>query len=154
MKQQDHYRQILRLVNGIGRLTNPQHLPALRERRISLAQFLALDALGNTSKPMRMRELAESAGLATTELTRVVTSLEEKGWTERRVDPNDSRARQVVLTRSGKTLIKRVQREANADLRDVWSDLTHDEWHRFIDLMQRFESGLRRVRAGARDKAS
>ena len=55
--------------------------------------------------------------------------------------------------RKGRTLIGRVQREATADLRDVWSDLTHDEWHRFIDLMQRFESGLRRVRSNGAERS-
>ncbi|MCP4039930.1 MAG: MarR family transcriptional regulator [bacterium] len=152
MKEKGHYRQLLRLVNGIGRLTNPQHLPALRERRISLAQFLALDALGDSTRPLRMKELAEVAGLATTELTRVIAGLESKGWVERRTDPDDSRARLVALTRTGRSLIKHVHREATADLREVWTDLTHDEWHRFIDLMQRFESGLRRVRASAPPK--
>ncbi len=152
VKQKDHYRQVLRLVNGIGRLTNPQHLPALRERRISLAQFLVLDALGNAGRPLRMSALAQSAGLAATELTRVVTALEAKSFVERHTDPGDSRARLVALTRKGRTLIGRVQREATADLRDVWSDFTHDEWHRFIDLMQRFESGLRRVRASTHDE--
>ena len=36
--------------------------------------------------------------------------------------------------------------EATEELRGVWSDFTHDEWHRFIDFLSRFESGLRRVR--------
>jgi hypothetical protein len=44
-------------------------------------------------------------------------------------------------------LAGQVHREATADLRDVWTDFTHDEWHRFIDYLTRFESGLRRVRA-------
>lgn len=146
MKQRDHYRQILRLVNGIGRLTNPQHLPALRERHISLAQFLTLDSLSSSKRPLRMTELAEVAGLAPTELSRLVTGLEEDGLVKRSSDPEDSRARLVSLTRSGGILTKKVHLEATADLRGVWTDFTHDEWHRFIDFLNRFESGLRRVR--------
>lgn len=148
VKQKDHYRQILRLVNGIGRLTNPQHLPALRQRHISLAQFLTLDGLSSASRPLRMSELAEVAGLAATELSRLVTGLEADGLIERSSDPEDSRVRLVSLTRAGATLNRQVHRDATADLHGVWTDFTHDEWHRFIDYLNRFESGLRRVRAG------
>ncbi len=147
MKRKEHYRQILRLVNGIGRLTNPQHLPALRERRISLTQFLTLDGLSSASKPLRMSELAEVAGLAPTELSRLITGLEADGFVERSSDPDDSRARLVSLTRAGATLIEQIHHEATADLLGVWTDFTHDEWHRFIDYLGRFESGLRRVRS-------
>lgn len=149
MKQKDHYRHILRLVNGIGRLTNPQHLPTRRNRRISLAQFLTLDALSAAKHPIRMTELAESAGLAATELSRLVASLEDDGFLKRSSDPTDSRARLVSLTRTGTALAQRVHREATSDLRGVWTDFTHDEWHQFIDYLTRFESGLRRVRSNS-----
>ena len=149
VKQKDHYRHILRLVNGIGRLTNPQHLPTLRDRRISLAQFLTLDALSAAKGPIRMTELAEAAGLAATEVSRLVTGLEDDGLVRRSSDPADSRARLVSLTRSGTTLARQTHREATTELRGVWTDFTHDEWHQFIDYLNRLESGLRRVRSNA-----
>lgn len=150
MKQKDHYRHILRLVNGIGRLTNPQHLPTLRDRRISLAQFLTLDALASSERSLRMTELAELSGLAATELSRLVAGLEADRLVKRSNDPEDNRARRVSLTRAGAALAKRVHREATADLRGVWTDFTHDEWHQFIDYLSRFESGLRRIRSPAK----
>jgi len=94
-----------------------------------------------------MTELAEVAGLAPTELSRVVTGLEGDGLIIRSSDPEDSRARLVSLTRAGATLTREIHREATADLRGVWTDFTHDEWHQFIDYLNRFESGLRRVRS-------
>jgi len=94
-----------------------------------------------------MTKLAEAASLAPTELSRLVTRLEGDGLIRRTRDPEDSRARLVSLTRAGAALIKQVHKEATADLRDVWTDFTHDEWHQFIDYLNRFESGLRRVRA-------
>lgn len=146
MKQSEHYRQVLRLVSGIGRLTNPQHLPALSERRISLSQFLVLDALVQGEQPLRMAELARLAGVTSTELTRVVAGLEAGEWIVRRTDPGDSRARLVALTPAGRKLYRDAQRQAVHDLRGVWEDFTHDEWHRFIDYLGRFEGALRRER--------
>jgi DNA-binding MarR family transcriptional regulator len=154
VKQKDHYRHILRLVNGIGRLTNPQHLPALRDRGTSLARFLTLDGLCSADRPLRMSELAEVSGLAATELSRLVSGLDEEGFVKRARDPEDNRARLVSLTRRGARLAGQVHREATADLRDVWTDFTHDEWHRFIDYLTRFEAGLRRVRANPNLAAS
>lgn len=147
MKQGDHYRQILRLVTRIGRLSNPQHLPALKSRRISLSQFLVLDALSDARQPQRMSCLARASGLSPSELTRVVSELEAKGWVERYAEPGDSRGRLVKTTRAGTRLIQGAHAEATAELRDVWSEFTHDEWHRFIDFLGRFERGLGRVRA-------
>ena len=147
MKQRDHYRQVLRLVSGIGRLANPQHLPALKERRISLTQLLVLGSLNDAGSRLRMSELAHAAGLPPSELTRVVTELERNKRVVRRADPEDSRAKLVKITPAGARLIRQAHTEATAELRDVWSDFTHEEWHRFIDYLQRFESGLGRVRA-------
>jgi len=147
VKQRDHYRQILRLVHKIGRLVNPQHLPVLRERRISLTQFLVLDALSVVSGPLRMTELAHQSGLPPTELTRVVSGLESRRWIRRAVDGSDSRVKQVRLTASGSRLIRQVHGQATAELSAVWADFTHEEWHRFIDYLHRFEQGVRRARA-------
>lgn len=146
MKQEDHYRQVLRLVSGIGRLTNPQHLPVLSERRLPLSQFLVLDALASAAEPVRMAELARLAGLTSTELSRVVAELEARKYLVRRADPDDSRARLVAPTAAGRRLQVSVQRQATEELAEVWDDFTHDEWHHFIDYLRRFELGLRRAR--------
>jgi DNA-binding MarR family transcriptional regulator len=146
VKQEQHYRQVVRLVNAVGRLTNPQHLPVLSEERISLSQLLVLDALESADDSVRMTELARLSGLTATELSRVVPELEDREFLLRKKDPNDSRGRLVALTPAGRRLQRSVERQATADLRDVWDDFTHDEWHRFIDFLARLEAGLRRSR--------
>ncbi len=149
MKQGNHYQEILQLVSRIARHTNPQHLPVLKRLRISLAQFLVLDALGHHDGPLRMAELAAAAGLPPSELTRVVDELIAKGWIARAVDPVDNRARLAGITRKGARLMALADEQAAAELQGVWSDFTHDEWHRFTDYLHRFAAGLGRVRARA-----
>lgn len=153
MKQRTHYQQILHLVSRIGRLVNPQHLPVLKRRGISQAQFLALDAMGEADTPMRMSALAQASGLAQSELSRVVDALEDKRWVERIADPLDGRARLVRMTATGERLIQRTYEQAASELASVWSDFTHDEWHRLIDQLARFERGLRRIRPGGPGRA-
>lgn len=147
VKQVNHYHETLHLVSRIGRLTNPQHLPVLKGMGISQAQFLALDGLLEAPSPLRMSELARAAGLSESELTRVVDELAGKGWVGRAADPADGRAKLITLTATGARLIRRAHEQATSELRAVWSDFSHAEWHRFIAYLQRFEQGLRRVRS-------
>ena len=154
MKQQQHYEEILALVSRIGRLTNPQHLSSQPGARISLTQFLVLDVLDGEATPLRMSSLAARAGLPASELTRVVKELLREAWVSREEDPEDSRARRVAISAVGRRHLRRVQRSATAELRGVWSDFTHDEWHRFIDFLRRFERGLARVRERGDDAPS
>ncbi len=149
MKQGSHYQEILHVVSRIARHTNPQHLPVLRKLQISLAQFLVLDVLGHQDHDLRMSELAAAAGLPPSELTRVVDELAAKGWIERGVDPTDSRARVVGITKKGARLMAQAHAQAAVELRGVWSDFTHDEWHRFTDYLHRFAAALSRVRTQA-----
>lgn len=146
VKQANHYHETLHLVSRIGRLANPQHLPVLKGMRISQAQFLVLDGLLEASAALRMSEVARAAGLSESELTRVVDELAGKGWVERATDPTDGRAKLLKLTATGARLIRRAHEQATAELRAVWSDFSHAEWHRFVGYLQRFEQGLRRVR--------
>jgi DNA-binding MarR family transcriptional regulator len=154
VKQREHYRQILRLVHGISRLVNPQHLPVLKERSISLNQFLVLDALAGQGATVRMFQLASLCGLQPNELTRVVKTLEERRWLRRTTDREDSRAKQVGLTTSGARTIRKVHDQATAELSAVWEDFTHEEWHRFINYLSRFEQGVRRTRGEGDDPVS
>jgi len=136
----------LRLVHGISRLVNPQHLPVLKERNISLSQFLVLDALASSASTVRMSQLASLSGLQPNELTRVVKALEQRRWLRRSTDSEDSRAKQVRLTSAGTRTIRVVYEKATVELSTVWDDFTHEEWHRFIDYLNRFEQGVRRTR--------
>jgi DNA-binding MarR family transcriptional regulator len=147
VKKTNHYREILSLVSRIGRLTNPRHLPVLKKIAIPLSQFLVLDALADGDGSMRMADLAEAAGLLPSELTRVLDDLEKKKWAVRAADPKDNRARLVKATQSGARLIAKAHDQAGEELMSVWSDFTHEEWHRFTDYLHRFAVGVKRVRS-------
>jgi hypothetical protein len=58
--------------------------------------------------------------------------------------PADSRARLVRATRGGQVLLRQTHGQVTAELSQVWAHFTHDEWHRFIDYLQRFEDALAR----------
>ena len=47
----------------------------------------------------------------------------------------------------GARLLQHAYDQAGEELLGVWEDFTHEEWHRFIDYLTRFERGLLRGRA-------
>jgi DNA-binding MarR family transcriptional regulator len=102
---------------------------------------------------MRMADLAEAAGLLPSELTRALDDLEKKKWAARAADPTDSRARLVKATQSGTRLIAKAHEQAGEELKSVWSDFTHDEWHRFTDYLHRFAEGVKRAHSKKKPSA-
>lgn len=88
---------------------------------ISVTQCYALEALVEWGG-MRSQALAERLRLDKSTTTRVVDALERKGYVERRADPEDARARQLRVTRSGRALYQRIRR----DLVDQHAQLVAD----------------------------
>lgn len=71
---------------------------------------------------LRPSELASQLGMSKQAVNYQLGELERMGYLERRPDPADQRARQVVLTDRG-IAAGRVMREAVAQLEDEWAGL-------------------------------
>lgn len=73
-----------------------------------LVQFFKTDSMG-------VKQLAERLDITPGGVTRIVTSLEEKGLIERRISPEDRRSVDVYLTPKGHEMV--------ADIRQEWLEL-------------------------------
>ncbi len=73
-----------------------------------LVQFFNTDSFG-------VKELAERLEITPGGVTRIVTSLEEKGIVERKISPEDRRGINVTLTPRGKKIVEEIRR-ASLDL--------------------------------------
>jgi DNA-binding MarR family transcriptional regulator len=61
------------------------------------------------SGPTRLGDLAQVEGVTRPTMTRIVDSLEQRGYVRRQPDPDDGRAQLVVATRRGSALISQGQ---------------------------------------------
>jgi MarR family transcriptional regulator for hemolysin len=117
---------------------NPFELaPAIRLRSAYLHMHRAVNGrlrpLGVTADQfVVLRFLAEEDGISQQELVRLCTSdpttmgrmlelLEDKGFVERRPDPDDGRSRRVFLTPRGRNLCKRLY-DATAPIRQTFEN--------------------------------
>ncbi|MEO7323559.1 MAG: MarR family transcriptional regulator [Dokdonella sp.] len=103
---------------------------------ISVTQCYALETLVEKG-PMRSQALAEVLMLDKSTTTRVVDALERKGYVERSPDAEDARALSLSVTRSGRALYEKINRELIAQQAELLADLDPDVRARVTDVIRR-----------------
>lgn len=115
-----------RRVKSLG-LTRPQWLALVRlKRRPGASQS----------------ELAEMMEIERAPAGKIVDRLEERGWLERRPDPEDRRINRIFLTDRGEIVHATIWPIGQATVADALSDLDHDEIARLIHLLARVKMRL------------
>lgn len=127
--------------DGLARLQGPHadawwgllrvHRRLIRELEAALQNrhglsLSALELLGRLadaeSRRMRIARLAEQAGLSLSRTSRLLDSLERRGLVKRQSCPEDTRASNVQLTRSGLRLTRDAQAGHLADVQREFFD--------------------------------
>ena len=93
-------------------------------------------------RPLRQHELAEILVVNRASAGGVIARVERAGWIERRVDPGDTRARIVRLTRAGIAKLEEVRGPYYRLLARVFRDADGPELTKFIDYLDEIRSRL------------
>lgn len=104
-------------------------------RGYQVMSIAAVDACSNQAA------VAEALGLDRTVMTYLVDDLEKAGLAERRPDPADRRARQVVLTAKGRKSYDNAADKIARVEREVLGGLSDDEVALFRKLLDRAAAG-------------
>lgn len=91
----------------VGRLSRQLRLHPAGDRLTS-TQLATLSTIERRA-PLRIGDLAAAEGISAATMTRVVAALEEHGLVERRPDPDDGRACQVLLSDHGSAEVERLR---------------------------------------------
>ena len=92
---------------------------------LSRAEVGLLVAL--SSGPHRITELAAREGISQPGVTQLVNRLQERGWVERRTDPQDGRVVVVAITGAGGEELERVRAEYRALLHEEITALDDEQ---------------------------
>ena len=84
-----------------------------REHDVSLAQVRALTLIEHL-QPVRLRDVAADAGADKAQISRVVTSLVQRGYVARRALASDARSAHLELTESGRVKVSALMRSLEA----------------------------------------
>jgi DNA-binding MarR family transcriptional regulator len=106
---------------------------------VSMAEYSVLALLGEAGPDgMRMSDLAERRLMSTGGFTRLADRLERRGLIQRRPSAVDGRGSEAVLTKEGRSLLRRAWRKHYAQLRELFFDrLDQDDLSRLADIWTR-----------------
>lgn len=104
---------------------------------LSCAQARVIRSLARRDRPVQMSELASILDIVPRSVTSVIDELEPMGLVERRPDPADRRAVNVVLTRRGAAISPTLQDLHGRCVASVLSPLSPQEIVVLGDLLQR-----------------
>ncbi len=138
-------------VSGLGVEETLEQLTALH--RQVLGAFLERRRQRPDGGPTRLQEFAllairDRGGMQVSELvglleissattSQLLTAMEEKGWLQREILPQDRRRHQVVLTDAGRGVVHQMEARRRARLERLLSQLTAEERAQFVALVRR-----------------
>jgi MarR family transcriptional regulator for hemolysin len=99
----------------------------LQEFDLTEATWVPLVQLARSTEPMRQRDLAAALSLDSSSLVRVLNNLEAAGLVERGANEEDRRAKAIVITAAGRTLVERLERISEDLERELLAGLPPSE---------------------------
>ncbi|MEQ8349673.1 MAG: MarR family transcriptional regulator [Sneathiellaceae bacterium] len=108
-----------------------------------------LDRLGEVS----LQALARSAGVLTSQMSRTISQLVDRGLVVKTANPRDARSRSIVLTAEGHALVRKVLAVRRATNERMLGDLSQAERRQLVQLIRRAERTSRQVYAEMRREA-
>lgn len=110
------------------------------------ATWLPLLHVARGKIPMRQKDLAESVGIESSTLVRLVDALDKAGLIERRIEA-DRRVRNIRLTTRGRVLVEQMEAVTTAVRNRVLAGISDEELALTLSVIERIDAALARVRA-------
>jgi MarR family transcriptional regulator, 2-MHQ and catechol-resistance regulon repressor len=134
-------RAVVSVVRGFGALQR-QMSPYYAKFGLKPSQFQMLTVLNRLSgERVTQRRLGQELYVSFPNVTVMLSRLEEAGWIERTTNENDRREKFVRITRSGKSLLKRIWKQQPAQLERVTAGLNDDERRELARLLNKMIAG-------------
>lgn len=127
----------------LGRRAGPLHAILAERAGVSLDRVacLVLKAVA-AGGSIRITDLARELGVEVPTMSRHVANLTQAGYLRKTPDLVDGRVSWIELTDRARDNIERLESERRQVLSNVFSDWTRSDRDTFVDLLDRFSSGL------------
>ena len=123
--------ELARLLRSLGKVVRTHIHQTVESSELTPPQMWALQHLED---PCHMGALGDRMGIDKSYVTAIADSLEKSGLVERQADPNDGRARNLVLTEEGRAVRVRFEQEMLRSL-PIGRNLSKAELRQLIDLL-------------------
>lgn len=113
----------------------------LQRHGLTLPQFEVLSSLA-VSSCTNQQELARRLQVTKGNLVGLIDRLAERGWVERRPDPEDRRVNRVRITEPGKVLMEKVYPDQLAAVEAMMAKLGLDEVDALRSLLKKLDAAI------------
>lgn len=137
----DPHRTLGFLLKDVTRLYTRRFEDRAEELQLTLAQCKALLYLAQ-NEGVSQKRLAELIEIDPMSLVRILDRMEADGWVQRRSDPDDRRARCLVVTERAKPIVERIWSLVGETRGEALEGLSMDERTTLVDLLERVHQNL------------
>jgi DNA-binding MarR family transcriptional regulator len=137
----DPLRTIGFLLKDVTRLYTRRFEERAQDLSLTLAQCKALSYL-ERNEGVSQKRLAELTELDPMSLVRILDRMEADGWVERRLDPQDRRARTLWLTAQAGPVLERIEMMARDTRAEALRGLAENEREQLTKLLARVHENL------------
>ncbi len=141
MDRLDRFANLGFLLKDVGRLYTRRFEERAHGLALTLPQCKALAYLSK-NEGVSQKRLAELIEIDPMSLVRILDRMEADGWVQRRSDPEDRRARSLMLTEKAKPLLEHIWRLAAQTRGEVLDGLANDERTKLMELLERVHRNL------------
>ena len=124
------------LAGNVARIGHRLLLEALAGHGMRLPHFAVLSALADLG-PLPQHELADRLNINRSHLVGYLDEIEQRGLIRRERDSTDRRRQRVVITPSGTSLLRRLQRVARDSQAEFLHVLSEPERETLVALLRR-----------------
>ena len=134
----DQARTVEHLLDSLVMQGNKQLTEKLTQYALTVAQYLAMEALQGKGSECSMSELAERIQQSSATMTGIVDRLVEKNWVTRRRSEEDRRAVYVNLTSEGESILKRVAQERRHSVQETIRKMNPADVDSFVQRLRSY----------------
>lgn len=129
------------LLKDVSRLYTRRFEERAQALSLTLPQCKALAYL-EKNEGVSQKRLAELMEIDPMSLVRLLDRMEADGWVERRSDPDDRRARSLVMTEKARPIIELIWQVAAETRAEALADLSDSERTLLLELLERVHVNL------------
>jgi MarR family transcriptional regulator for hemolysin len=141
-------RELAFLLVDAGRKLNDAYDMSMKPLSLTRSQWRVMAYVSRTPG-ISQTELANSLECSRMAVTSLIDRMESKGLVERRAVDNDRRMRSILLTKTGKALVKKMNKTAVQVLENIFTGTTQRELQQLRRLLETIKFNATELAAAA-----
>ncbi|MEO0032130.1 MAG: hypothetical protein RIS94_1888 [Pseudomonadota bacterium] len=137
------------LVHDVSRMRRTLFDEVMKSHGVSRSQWHVLATLSRVGTEGLMQvDIAKHMDVGKVTVGGLIDRLEAGGFVERRLDPEDRRARRVYITEKGFEVISKMQKEGITLNRSILEGVSDEDLHITEEVLARVKANIRKMHTG------